>query len=1425
LNIEKIDGTILTSLFLRNVSLTTGADTVLFAEKIELKTSPLQLLLKKIYVRKLEISNAFVSLKELQDSIWNIDQALKNPLKENASEVSDTTTNLPEEKPSPFPYRIVMNHFSLKNVDFSNKSFQFRDTTMFHPVLETDDLILRNLDLDLDAQADIAASEYRVDISHLSCNTNIGIFNLNELNCEIAVSGKYAEINDFYMLSDSTELTLSARLEKFNLFDSADLSEFADYPLKFNLTASPFNFDELTSFIGATDILKGRPFIELEAEGKFGDFNFTTMKVELGQTYFEATGGIKNLHTPSNFIVEAYVKNSNLHYDDAYNLLLPLDLPKFDHLYLTDATAYFQGYPTQFYATVFANTSGGKISGDVFLNTQPDDLEYDVSVETENLNAFMFVGSDTKINSSISIEGKGTSPESWDAEINCEINNSQIGNYSIDSLTLSAKAITLAANLSISGIINSAELNLVGDLDYNDHNIPKYDLTGQLEKLNLAKFVMDSTLQSNFNFDFRLTGENVNIDEISGNFVLSLENSFLNNRPIPDSFLELGLLRNDQDRNINLKSDFADFNINGNFALSDAIDLLTYESATIIDLFKQKADDISPFDQNVQSEKGLEIYPSIIDKDINIDYQFNFKDLSLIALFLNIDELDISGNGSGSIKNDSLSFSINTGIDFKYLLYKGANSFYLTNFESDLSFSRNNRSLIFDDLFGAVSVTGSELFAGTRMKDLYCDMIFNQKTLFINSAMGIGEDLLFEIEGSLDMSSTRQELLVNRLWAEYKNLAWENKDPIKIEFTDEYLDVKNLTLNYENAAINLRGKAFNNGNIDILFTTNNVPGIIFSRYLFDSNQNRLQADFDLSSSISGTIDEPKISAFMSATEVYYDKTNLGKITNQFSYNNRKLSTSFFLLDAEGKTKITAEGELPIYLGFASNKSYDPSELISIDIKTVDFNLNQFGNAIPALADQEGEIRADIKVYGDYDDLHYSGQIDIPDLQFRSAYNNLLYSLKFLTILDDDRIEIANFQLSNAGSTTYSGTLNGSGEIYLEGFNIREAELTTNGDLTVLSNISRSVSPTIYGDLFIGTKNDLKFIYKNHNALLTGSLLLKRMNLTYTLGSSGNSLNNDNFIYKIVVDSSKLDLTKLKVAKFLSDIDEQKAMDKFDEKNPFDFNLYMEIENDAKLEFILSKAANQKLIVYATGDLDFRTIDGVPNAQGEFILQPGSKLEYYKTFQADGSIRFESDITNPFLDVIATYTTTYKFNENESPEDIAVKMSLQGRVEEIGKNLAGNPENTGVYIGKRNIDNNVKDDRYDMADAFSMVLVGKFKNDLSALDQSFVQNTTGALIGSVLTNFANSTFGDYVSDIQINNLSAFEASNVTVAGKIQNVRYKIGTTINQLNNPNLRIEYLFNPNFLIRLERKEPIVKDFVGSKLITEFGLKYRFEF
>ena len=285
---------------------------------------------------------------------------------------------------------------------------------------------------------------------------------------------------------------------------------------------------------------------------------------------------------------------------------------------------------------------------------------------------------------------------------------------------------------------------------------------------------------------------------------------------------------------------------------------------------------------------------------------------------------------------------------------------------------------------------------------------------------------------------------------------------------------------------------------------------------------------------------------------------------------------------------------------------------------------------------------------------------------------------------------------------------------------------------------------------------------------------------------------------------------------------------------FDYEMGVTIEDPVEIVFILSKAANQKLTVNAAGTMRFERTSGQQFIQGEFTVLSGSKLEFIKTFAAEGAIRFESDVTDPYLDIISTYQSDYFDVQDQTTKPVAVKLKLTGPLSNLGRNLTENTDNINVYVGQRNIQDNVPDTRLDVSDAFSFVLIGKFKNDLSA-DQrtelgnqinSEIGNVAGSFLGPVLTGFVNSAVGEVVHDIRLGQTQ--QATTFSISGRIKNVKYTFGGTTDvfqNVNQANVKIEYLFNPNFLMRFERKDPVLQTNSFEEKITELGLKYRFEF
>ncbi|HEY7751645.1 MAG TPA: AsmA family protein, partial [Ignavibacteriaceae bacterium] len=173
LSFERIDGTILTSLILSNTIYTLAGDTLLNAEKIELRTSPLKLVFKIIYLRKLEISNAKIALIRDNDGELNISKLTKPSDEE--PEPEDTSS-------SQFTFKFEAADLTLNNVDFLIQSENKKYSKEYYDHPDFDDFRLKNINLNLYGFADIANEEYILKIKHLSVEPNLNNFLLNDFS-------------------------------------------------------------------------------------------------------------------------------------------------------------------------------------------------------------------------------------------------------------------------------------------------------------------------------------------------------------------------------------------------------------------------------------------------------------------------------------------------------------------------------------------------------------------------------------------------------------------------------------------------------------------------------------------------------------------------------------------------------------------------------------------------------------------------------------------------------------------------------------------------------------------------------------------------------------------------------------------------------------------------------------------------------------------------------------------------------------------------------------------------------------------------------------------------------------------------------------------------------------------------------------------
>lgn len=1431
LNIERIDGTILTSLYLKNTSIVLDNDTLLYAHKIEVKTSPLQILLKKIYVRKVLLEDVKFSLLEDSAGTWNLSKLIK-------PKPEDTTK-------STFSFIVQAVDVQFKNIQFTRQTFQNRNSTQVYKNMNFDDLRISDLNFSAQAFADVPNSEYSILIKNLSFKPNLSRFTLKTISGDFAVTKEFASIRNLKFITDSSDVRINARLDSLNLLGNVKLEDFKNYPLSIDLTANPFNFDDLSSFINSTEILKGNPSFELKAKGKFGGFRIDKLALDYRNTHVDMSGRVLNLNEPRKLYIQAKMSNTSADYRDVNALLPSLKLPEFAKLKVSDLNVEYEGEPTNFKSKLLGNVDNGKVYVDATMDVGRRPMTYDIKFETENLNLEPVLNFNTNLNSKGSIVGKGTSPADLAADIKLNVLNSVFNQTPIDKFDLSSNAQNRTIKLEVDGKSNGAQGVISGNVVFDQDTVPSYNINGSLKNVNLAKFVNDKHYDSNLNFKLNAQGRHFDPDEINGSFTVALDSSRLEDKEIDHSSIAGSFKTDSTHREILLSSDFVDFGINGSFSLKKAIELLTYESKTITGIVADKVKELNPLaivNHETKVDTVAHDLPDIVNEDLKFNYNFKFKDFQLIAMLMGNDQLDIAGTGSGTVSNLGGNFSISTELNLDYLVMMEKNrTIYLSDFETDLNFTRDNNYLSFDRIFGTASITGKRFYSGSNIKSISADITFNQSKLFFSTSASYEDLATVDFEGIIKMTPREQQLLVDKASVQYAGTDWINKDTLKMFFNPDQFKIANWSLYRDKSKISLDGIIESSGKQNLTLYAANISGDLLERYLLGMNDGLLSADGEMKTKIGGEYHNPTINIDLSVKNLKYTGTKLGNIVGKLDYSDKKINTSFMFLDTAynmSKPLITATGLIPINLDFGTieNRLLENEDL-ALQLKSDDFNLSSLGNLLPQVFDQSGILRADLTVTGKINAPIYGGYLNLTQCKFKTIYNNLEYHAGLKLHVDNKGIAVDSLIVANPPNSKYPGAITGTGNILLDGFKIKDLNFQFNGNLAVLGEQSQSVSPNLYGDLLIGTDGDWTLTMRNNKLYFRGNILLQQTDLTYVTSEAYTGSSNKNFDFVFVEDSTKVDKELLRFKKFLSrERNIKNSSDGTAAPINFDYDIGIFAENPARLTFILSQAANQRLIVEMRGDLKYSSVGGESRAQGAFDLMSGSKLEFFKTFDATGTIRFETDIANPYLDVTATYTSDYIDPRNESAgtQEVAVKIKIKGSLSELGKSLANNPESIGVYVGARNIQNNVRDGRYDYADAFSFILTGKFKDDLTAQDRAQVAGQTNAIgntatsfLGSVLTSFVNSAVGDLVNNISINQTGDY--TKVSLSGRIQNLRYTFGGTTEVFQNigkANIKFEYLFNPRFMIRLERRDPISTSSTSiEEKVSEFALKYRFDF
>ncbi|MCE1188531.1 MAG: hypothetical protein LWX56_05260 [Ignavibacteria bacterium] len=1439
INIEKIDGTIFTTLIVRNATLFSQGDTIASVGRVALHLKPLEIFRKTIAAESVEITDLNARLYSDSAGSFNISKVFPSSPKDSTH--------------SEFPFKIQVSSLKISNVNADICSEVNRHHTDYVDNFSLNNFRVRKFQFEASASVDIARKEFLIQLKKTGFESNITDFGLQNFSGIIFASRDSVVLKDLNLITQRSKLNLSLSARHLNIFGDSLSKALHTAPLSLNLKAEPFHFGDLHLFVPATTMLAGPLELQCNAHGSFDKLAVDMLNIQCGESELQVSGQLEKIFAGSHMQIKAAMQKSKILQSDISNLLPGIKLPDLKNFSTVGIDSLrYSGTPLVFDIDGKLLAGSGVLSFDSQLDFAGTSAKYQLSTRFSDVDISSFSKVPVILNGTGNIAGTSFTPSAMVAEFTFNAGYSVIGNNVFRKLDFfgEANAGEIDAHLITQTDHDSVEANIFAVV--ND-SIPSYNANLNICHLNLASLMRDTSLNTDINLSARVEGRGVNLHDILGSLNLDMRETTVFGNTVDGLRADVLFTENSsKQRKLKIVSDVFDAELNGSYYLDNLINVTVDELNRVQGIITRKLQTYFPdwhleLDSLQKIKMGSTPVQNGPAENLFATFSVTPKNIDKINAFLKKREISFDGSLYGSIKttSDSCSMQLNCNVNFasfadslhSFFIENGNLEFDLGNkiFEEDLNNIRSNL------LFSA-----DQAFMGNRYKNIDCQLRLQNGALIAAAKLGLNENFSADLKLHADLYNDSIAATVQKLSCKYNTYELANRTPGTVVFAHDNFYINDLSLWRGDSKFALKGIFSRNGNNDLQFTASGVKGYDISYSLLNlASVDVIDNDLGCTAHMTGTLEKPNIDFRMQIDNITYKKLGLGSFAGTLAYSDDKLNFSAHstnTINGKTATTLSIDGYLPIYLGIGEVAERLHKDLpLLMDIRANNFDMHMFSDFVPNIVDVKGFVESDIHIGGTYNNPMRNGYLRLNNGSFRAVLNNLEYSAGAVLKLTDKEIALDSIIVQNISKVKTRGTMRGAGRIDISDLDNIKVEIRANGSLSVFGPDSKTPGAALYGDMFLESGGDIVFTMADGQSFLRMPLVVTDAALIFPPMQNVYSGARDNFYYRYPEEKIKLSAREEEIRKLLSQAAERKQLD--DSKGStglnFDYEISMSMKNEGNFTFIFAQESNQKLTALLKGDVLFERKYGIQNFQGELKVLEGSTLEFIKSFTATGSLRFESDITNPYLDIVGLYKGYYtevdtsKGPGSQKEEEVAVKVKLSGPLQDMAKNFSKSDDNIAIYYGKTNIEKNIASTEYDKADAMWFVLLGKFKKDISSQDKTKtagqidpITGTATSVAGSVIGGLLNNYLGEVVRTIELRNMGT--STKFNLSGRYKNFRYTIGGSTNFLQDfstANLRVEYPIFEKFFIRVERKEATSEINSTNDMINEVGFRYSFEF
>ena len=1458
-----IQGDLITGFTLDSVAIDVNDGPFLMIPRLEIAYNPFTLPAKRISVRRLTLEHPVITLYRPRGGRWNLAEVLREKPR-------DTTAS------RPFDWVVDVERFEILDGTVSLLDSEALGDAA-HPAVEAGLVEYHAFTLGnvyLVMSANIRQETQRAVIASCSFTSASPDFRLRMLCGVFTLSPTEARVDSMRIITGKSNLAIDAALKDIDIRRGIALRTLQWAPVEVAVRARPIDLRELRMFLTPLDFLDGAPEIALQAGGTFGDVTVKKLDLRFGKSSLAIRGAVTNLHDPRKLAMNVKITESTVEPADVQALLPGLELPDLSALGTTTLNVEYEGTPLDFRTKFLAETAVGNVQSSGLRLTVggPAALAYDGQVRFTGLNIGRWLddpGLRSDLNGTVVFSGKGVTARRLESTFAFAIDSSSFRGLPLRATraTFRGAAGTIGGRVDVS--LGDMQARLGGDLTQVQGQLPAFHVEGTVSSLNLEDILHDTSYNSDITMKLDARGSGLSWSRVNGEATVDLSSSRYRDYTLDQGAFHVVLDQKDTaNKRLEFRSNVADVTLTGAFDLRTLANLASFEAASVKGAVIERIALIDPslatgFDRTVVAARARPLAGPAHRLDAR--YEVRLKDLEPLSAAAGTKGFDGTGVLTGTVRGGYADLALSCDMTLDDFFYGRADAGVLVE---DGKVRLDISSLMPEDPLQEAVVrlqasAGRVHINRNTLDTLEIGMSYGRERASYTASTTVNGDYRVGSTGSARVDGSSVTVTPATLDVAYKDFMWRADPGASFRVSRVGAELSGLVFRRDSQEVALNASlgqdraftaALTGKNIDLEGLKHLVGGAEAPgepRAFTGKAQLTLQG--------SGSLAAPVMNASLEADSVTFRALPFGRLSADLRYRDQVVEGHVRLVEP-GKPQdappvMTVDGTLPLDLRLEKTGEDTAESPMSLRVLSHGVQMSILEPLLHTFKDLTGNMTCDLTLSGTPKEPTYAGTLGIQNCSFLFLPNNIRYTLEGTFAPEGERIRVVDCVIRNVPEDVRAGregTVHLGGDFSLRNLRPGDFNLTAAGRLLVVKETTEKSSLAVYGDLFVEIgPGPLHFTGEIENSLLAGSLSIRNSTLIFPPTQNAVAEESPQSVRLVFVDDTlhqEKRPERALIAKYFAEAGDTTAARTAERGHAKSFmdGLRYDLDIDAsggntQIRMIFNPITNEELVAALDGKF---TITGDGKTWTGDMTIARAYYNFFKRFDATGSIRYTGDFLNPELNIVATYQGTRSLDTSATgtqpvSEKIVVTVKITGsrRAPKVDFAMTINDIDYMNYTGPTSHDI--------QSDAIAFIVAGNFP--LNAAQRNSlpgqVQSTAGASLLTGASSVLTGKLSDFLKNqtgIDLNvdlNVGSKESTELRLSGTVLNGYLHLGGTIlnDPLANANISILYslgtIFDAptlnNLMLELERHvEPgTLGNANDLRRINSARVYYRFSF